>query len=455
MRRNARAPRRAQRPMARPMSRRRFLKGAGTAAVAGAAAMAGKGRRVRATPGNVYDVDNATDFLNKVNNANDGDVLILAPGTYNCNNASLKTTKSLTVKAQYPDNKPVITNLWGWVFYSYAHGTEWHFEDVIVEHHGFGIEKDGVYDDFDMPFGHERGEFLVYGGNTPDTRGSFFGTNCVFEGKHPEFGSGFAVYNHFYEDGDEEMVNYVDKVRLENCTCKGPSFGLTLGTVDPDPGEPKAPNQGPHINRSHVDINEVKISDCTCEGTFTGIEFANLRGKNQVTAVNNTCISNDWEGGANLAIARGQYDGALFKGNRCKSPGLFGIFINGIHITPDWDQWPNVPWVTANPSGWVRNCSFIDNDCVWSDGPEWAYHWISDLFISECQHSTFVKNKALTVQFGDCDLDGVPVAFSNDNVYIDFNLGSWINVVDGSENNIINTLGMVKQGEAFPWPSEE
>src|SRR5690554_5639387 len=50
---------------------------------------------------------NTADFVSQYNNAADGDILMLAPGTYS-NSIQLQNNKTITLKAQNPDQMPIL-----------------------------------------------------------------------------------------------------------------------------------------------------------------------------------------------------------------------------------------------------------------------------------------------------------------------------------------------------------
>jgi hypothetical protein len=423
------------------MSRRRFL---GTAAGVGAAAV-GLGGIVKATPpgsdvlkvpGDYPTIHDAVEYLE--NNDNLTEATILLFDDTDENKAQIVTTKSLTVKAANPANfdvtdpdysggLPKIDNLLGWHFYSYTKGTEWNFENVEIRHNG----------DAAPPAYGDPGEGMgAYGGLNQYERSSFFATNCYFH-------NAFVDPNPYIDRGgglwactnDWPDTIYMDKVIITNCLFYAEGQGLVIGSSGPDGVK------GP------CDINQVKVSDCVASGGLAGMNFANVRGNNNLMVTDNTCsgLGGFLEMGIDIFIGRGQYNGALFKGNKCHTGTIAGIFIGETHTVGATD------WQVQNEYGKVINCVFVDNDCTWDgEGQREFYPPPSlkrtpgfDIHIQECNHNTFVKNKAEYVAFGE-KLPFPPfdiATTSNYNTYIDFNFGIEIFEEEGSENNTINTLG--------------
>jgi hypothetical protein len=455
------------------MTRRNFVKGAGVAAAGLGAAAVGLGGVAHATPGNVYPVTSESQFLDRVNNAAEGDVLILPKGvewdfgTYDpdgiwIDGPKFITTVSLTVKcedAETPEDRPLITGLGGWTFYSYADGTKWNFENVNFEIYStpynlqFILDTESIVDNFGtLPLR----EFMVMGGKTAGTRGNFYAKKCNIHSL--VINSAFSVTSWFDEN------TYMNKVHIEDCefTSVGANdFGLIMGppTNEGDVLNPWVPEEyWIYRKNGYLDINQVMVNDCKFTGGSGGANFGNSRGKNKVMFVDNTCTGNG-ETGIDLVINRGQYDGALFKGNKCHTGNVAGIFITETHAVNPTLGFP------TNPSGYVRNCVFIDNDCTYTGPGErrliFGFIPAFDLHAQNCQYNSFVNNNAPYAAFGEYVLTNpwlpppqhvyVDIT-SNNNIYIDFNPESWVHVTGGSGNNIINAVGTIKPAAETQWP---
>jgi hypothetical protein len=311
------------------MTRRQVLKGAGVAAAGLGAAAVGLGGVAHAA---IIDVDPGPDTLSAaIEEANDGDTLLLAPGNYELHHIpdpenpeyiDYVIKKALTIKCETCNEVDKAT--------IHSEGTSINFA---------GSSKTWNLENLDW----NAENIIVEGGPNENNPNSIYVNQCTINSvSYSIFVTPRLEYEH------RNNVHYGDIV-IKNSILYARNYdtnagiGLAIGGFypyfNPDVENPEAEFYAIYPKKIDIQYNEIN-------GLFGGLGMFNTRGTFEMDVRHNECRGGRTFG---LSVIAGQYDGGIIKNNTFESR-MFPLDIE-----------PNIDYIFPLPDAYVRNLVIQEN----------------------------------------------------------------------------------------------